>query len=242
MHQQKTTNNESLKTLAIIPARGGSKGVPGKNIKTLGSKPLIQYTLDCAKASKHINRLIVSSEDEKIISVAKKLGAEVPFKRPKSLAKDQSGSIGVVQHAIEFFENQGIFYDAVLLLQPTSPFREKGLIDRAITKFINSKADALVSVLPVPHEYNPHWVFESDQHNHLKIATGEKDIIKRRQDLPKAYFRDGSLYLTKTEFIKQGSFFGNKLSYIESNPKNYVNIDTLADWKKAEKMIRSFVI
>jgi len=125
----------------------------------------------------------------------------------------------------------------VILLQVTSPFREEGFIDRAIEKFIQSEADALVSVLPVPHEYNPHWIFEADRNGNLRIATGENQIIKRRQDLPKAYFRDGSIYITKTEVIKQGSFFGNQLTYIESNPDLYVNIDTMDDWKKAEEML-----
>ncbi|RRO22858.1 acylneuraminate cytidylyltransferase family protein [Flavobacteriaceae bacterium 14752] len=231
------TAHSSLRTLAIIPARGGSKGVPRKNIKTLGEKPLLAYTVESAKHSKFINRLILSSEDDEIIKVAKNLNLEVPFKRPESLAKDQSGSIGVVQHAIEFFENQGEFFDAVILLQVTSPFREPNFIDKAIQKFKTSNSDALVSVLPVPHEYNPHWVFKPDSKGYLQIATGESQIIKRRQDLPEAYFRDGSIYITKTKFIKQGSFFGEKLSFIKSDPATYVNIDTLEDWRKAENIL-----
>ena len=228
------------KILAIIPARGGSKGVPRKNIKELGGMPLLAYTTESALQSKLIDRLILSSEDETIIETAKNLGLEVPFVRPQELAKDQSGSLEVVQHAVEFLEQQGDFYDAILLLQPTSPFREKGFIDRAIKNFIQSKADALVSVLPVPHQFNPHWVFEKDVQGFLNIATGDQSIIKRRQDLPNAYFRDGSIYLTKTEVIKQGSFFGEKLSYIESNSDFYVNIDTLADWVKAEEMVETY--
>ncbi|SEA54894.1 acylneuraminate cytidylyltransferase family protein [Psychroflexus halocasei] len=226
-----------MKILAIIPARGGSKGVPGKNIKELGGKPLLAYTVDSVKESRLIDKFILSSEDEEIIKIARDLGVEVPFVRPESLAQDQSGSIGVVQHAVDYFEKKGEFFDAVILLQVTSPFREKVFIDQAIKKFIKSDADALVSVLPVPHEYNPHWVFEENEKGDLKIATGESEIIKRRQDLPNAYFRDGSIYLTKTEFIKKGSFFGEKLSFIESNPETYVNIDTLTDWEKAEKML-----
>ncbi|NEV93936.1 acylneuraminate cytidylyltransferase family protein [Psychroflexus sp. YR1-1] len=226
------------KILGIIPARGGSKGVPGKNIKDLGGKPLLAYTVESAKQSKLINRLIVSSENENIIKVARNLGVEVPFKRPENLAADQSGSVEVVQHAVEYMEDQGEYYDTVLLLQVTSPFREDGFIGRAIEKFIKSEADALVSVLPVPQEYNPHWVFEADEQDNLKISTGEEGIIKRRQDLPKAFFRDGSIYITKTDVIKKGSFFGNKLTYIESNPELYVNIDTMEDWEKAVMMVK----
>lgn len=236
-HSSQITDSSSPKILAIIPARGGSKGVPRKNIKELGGKPLLAYTVEAAQKSKLIDRLILSSEDKEIIEVANSLGVEVPFKRPEKLAKDQSGSMGVVQHAVEVLEQQGEVYDAVILLQVTSPFREEGLIDQAIEKFIKSEADALVSVLPVPHEYNPHWVFETDNNDNLNIATGEKQIIKRRQDLPQAYFRDGSIYITKTKCIKQGSFFGEHLTYIESNPKMYVNIDTMEDWKKAEEMV-----
>ena len=233
MNQQPTT-----KILAIIPARGGSKGVPRKNIKELGGKPLLAYTAEAALASKMISKVILSTEDTEIMSVGKACGIEVPFQRPEDLAKDQSGSLGVVKHAVEYFEKQGEYFDAVILLQVTSPFRAKGFIDRAIQKFIQSKAEGLVSVLKVPHEYNPHWVFETNENDDLKIATGEKQIIKRRQDLPKAYFRDGSIYITKTEVIKKGSFFGKKLSYIESNQDMYVNIDTMDDWKKAEEMVK----
>jgi len=119
------------------------------------------------------------------------------------------------------------------LLQPTSPFRPKGFIDLAIQKFINEEVDALVSVLPVPHEFNPHWVFEPNEKGLLQIATGDKEIIKRRQDLPQAFFRDGLIYITKTSVIKEGSFYGTKLSYLENHPDFYVNIDTLEDWEKA---------
>lgn len=236
-HSSQITDSSSPKILAIIPARGGSKGVPRKNIKELGGKPLLAYTVEAAQKSKLIDRLILSSEDKEIIEVANSLGVEVPFKRPEKLAKDQSGSMGAVQHALEILEQQGDVYDAVILLQVTSPFREEGFIDQAIKKFIKLEADGLVSVLPVPHEYNPHWVFEADKHDELKIATGEDEIIKRRQDLPKAFFRDGSIYITKTECIKNGSFFGKKLTYIESNPDLYVNIDTMKDWEKAEEML-----
>lgn len=228
------------KILAIIPARGGSKGVPYKNIKPLAGKPLLGYTIESAKQSQRIDKLILSTEDNKIINIAKNLGVDVPFKRPVHLSKDKSGSLEVVQHAIDFYEKQNIYFDAALLLQPTTPFRTNGFIDFAIEKFLDNKCDALVSVLPVPHQYNPHWVFESNPDGNLNISTGDKNIIPRRQDLPKAYFRDGSLYLTKTEVIKKGSLYGNTLSYIQSEPEFYVNIDTEEDWKKAEMIAYAY--
>jgi N-acylneuraminate cytidylyltransferase len=230
-----------MKILAIIPARGGSKGVPGKNIKMLGGKPLMQFTFDSVKNSSLLTKTILSSEDEGIIVVARNLGIEVPFVRPDALATDDAKSIDVIQHAVSFLESKGEYFDAVCLLQVTSPFREKDFIDQAIQKFIATGVDTLISVLPVPHEYNPHWVFEENEAGNLFIATGEEEIISRRQELPKAYHRDGSLYLTKIKYIKQGTFYGSKMGYIESNPDLYVNIDTLADWKEAEEKVVTYL-
>ncbi len=230
-----------MKILGIIPARGGSKGVPGKNIKLLGGNPLLSYTSKSAFDAKLLSKIIVSTDCENIANVARQNNIHVPFLRPNELATDFSSSIEVVQHAIEYFEKQGEFYDAVCLLQPTSPFRAKGFIDLAIQKFINDEADALVSVLPVPHEFNPHWVFEPNVDGYLSLATGETEIIKRRQDLPKSYFRDGSIYLTKTSFIKKGTFYGEKLSFIENESKFYVNIDTMYDWDKAENLLPELI-
>ncbi|MBS4041269.1 MAG: acylneuraminate cytidylyltransferase family protein [Flavobacteriales bacterium] len=222
-----------MRILAIIPARGGSKGVPGKNIKLLGELPLLAYTTQSALASKLLTKVIVSTDCSSIATVAKKYGVEVPFLRPESLATDSASSISVVQHAVSYLENQNEFFDAVCLLQPTYPFRPKGFIDQAIQKFIQDDTDALLSVLPVPHEFNPHWVFEPDEKGFLQIATGENEIIKRRQDLPTAFFRDGAIYITKITVVKKGSLYGDKLSYLESHPDFYINIDTLEDWEKA---------
>lgn len=226
-----------MRILAIIPARGGSKGVPGKNSKLLGDKPLIAYSIEQAIASSSFAKIIVSTDDETIAKTAIDFGAEVPFIRPQELANDTASSIAVVQHAINFLESKNEFFDAICLLQPTSPFREKDFITKAVSKFSSINLDALVSVLPVPHEYNPHWVFEADSNGILQIATGEKEIIKRRQELPKTFFRDGAIYLTKTASIKKGTFYGEKLSYIESNPNLYVNIDTMEDWIYAEQKL-----
>ena len=222
-----------MRILGVIPARGGSKGVPGKNIKLLEDLPLLAYTAQSALASKLLTKVILSTDCPSIAAVAEQCAIEVPFLRPETLATDTASSIAVVQHAVSYLENQGEFFDAVCLLQPTSPFRPKGFIDKAIQKFIQDGADALVSVLPVPHEFNPHWVFEPNEKGLLQIATGDKEIIKRRQDLPQAFFRDGSIYITKTSVIKEGSFYGTKLSYLENHPDFYVNIDTLEDWEKA---------
>jgi CMP-N,N'-diacetyllegionaminic acid synthase len=226
-----------MRVLGLIPARGGSKGVPKKNIRLLGKIPLIEYTINAAKESKLLTQIVVSTDDEEIAIAAEVAGYKPPFIRPAELAQDTSTSLEVVQHAIAFFESQHTFFDAVCLLQPTNPFREKGSIDIAIQKFINSDADCLVSVLPIPHEYNPHWAFEEDANGFLKIATGEETIIPRRQELPNTFHRDGSIYISKTAVIKNGSFYGKSIAYIESNPEFHVNIDTMKDWETAEKLL-----
>lgn len=227
-----------MRILGLIPARGGSKGVPFKNKKLLDGKPLLQYTIEAAFKSELLDSVIFSSEDDSLIALATELGVKAPFKRPEALATDTAGSLGVVQHALQELSKMGQQFDAVCLLQVTNPFRKSSFIDEAIKKFSLSGADSLISVLKVPHEYNPHWVFEVSEDNNLKIATGEKEIIKRRQDLPTAYFRDGSIYITKTEvLLDQNSLYGKSISYIESDAARHVNIDTPADWAMAEDMV-----
>jgi CMP-N,N'-diacetyllegionaminic acid synthase len=230
-----------MRILAIIPARGGSKGVLRKNIKLLGSEPLIKFTVEIALESKYLTEVMVSTEDFQIGKLAKNLGAKVPFTRPAELAQDDTPTIDVIVHALKWYESQNIFFDAVCLLQVTSPFRTVEFLDSAIKKFITSACDSLISVQKVPHEYNPHWTFEMNPNGNLKIATGETKIIPRRQELPTAYHRDGSIYITKTEVIlNQNSLYGETTAFIESDPEFYVNIDTLDDWEKAEAMLKKF--
>ena len=232
-----------MRILGIIPARGGSKGIPRKNIKILGGQPLLKYTWDVASKSKYLTTVILSTEDDGIMEVGKSLGIPIPFKRPISLSEDASTSLDVIKHALNFYEQKGEPFDAVCLLQVTSPFRTVSFLDEAIKKFIDSKSDALVSVLEVPHEYNPHWTFKADSSDQLSISTGEQKIITRRQDLPKTYHRDGSIYLTKASVIlNESSLFGNSLSYILSNKNTHVNIDTMEDWNKAEVICKNIVL
>ena len=229
-----------MRILGIIPARGGSKGVPGKNIKLLNGKPLLQYTSEIALESQYLTTVILSSDDTQIITVAKSLGIQVPFLRPEEFAKDTTSTLDVIIHALQWYQNQAIFFDAICLLQVTSPFRTVAFLDKAIEKFITSGCDSLVSVQKVPHEYNPHWTFELNPDGNLKIATGEDQIISRRQELPDTYHRDGSIYIMKTEvLLQQHSLYGKSISFIESAPEFYVNIDTVADWEKAEQMIKN---
>ena len=232
-----------MRILGIIPARGGSKGISRKNIKLLAGQPLLKYTTDVASKSKYLTTVILSTEDDEILEVGKSLGIATPFKRPASLSEDTSSSLDVIKHALSFYEEKGEYFDAICLLQVTSPFRTVSFLDDAIKKFIDSKSDALVSVLEVPHEYNPHWTFKADLNNQLSITTGEQNIISRRQDLPKTYHRDGSIYLTKTSVIlNSNSLFGNSLAYILSNKSTHVNIDTMEDWNKAELVCKNNIL
>ena len=228
-----------MKILGLIPARGGSKGIPNKNRKVLYGKPLLQYTIEAALGSKLLNRIVFSSEDKILIDLAKSMGADVPFVRPSNLSKDNSGTLEVVQHALKKLSEQGETYDAICLLQVTNPFRTSKFIDEAINKFKTSNADTLLSVLKVPHEYNPHWVFKVSETGHIKLATGEKQIITRRQDLPEAYHRDGAIYLVKTDTVlNDNTLYGKSISHIESNSERHINIDTAKDWEKAVEMAK----
>ena len=230
-----------MKILGLIPARGGSKGIPHKNQKELLGKPLLQYTIEAALGSKMLDSVVFSSEDSSLLDLARKMGAEVPFVRPDHLATHTASSIAVVEHTLKTLADSGRIYDAVCLLQVTNPFRTSQFIDKAISKFKESESDSLVSVLQVPHEFNPHWVYEISEKNTLKLATGEDEIIKRRQDLPAAYYRDGSIYITKSEvIISQQSLYGNDIAFIESDAERHVNIDTMQDWEKAVVLAEKF--
>lgn len=237
----KPFNNKTMKILALIPARGGSKGVPKKNIKLLAGKPLINYTIEVGLTCAEIAKLVVSTDSQEIADVSKAAGAEVPFLRPAELATDSSPSIDTVIHAVEFYAKTGYYFDAVCLLQPTSPFRTQKDIKQAIATFVEKEADSLISVRKVPHQFNPHWIFEPNiDDGFLKIATGESEIITRRQALPPAYYRDGSIYLVKTDvLLKKRSLYGERIAFFLSENSIFVNIDTMEDWNQAEAMATS---
>lgn len=229
-----------MRVLGLIPARGGSKGIEKKNVKVLGDKPLIAYTIESALNSDLLTEIAVSSDSTHILEVAKSFGIETTIDRPKQFSSDESPTIDTVIHALEYYKAKGDSFDAVCLLQATYPFRSIEFINMAIEKFFQSDTDSLVSVLEVPHHYNPHWVFEKNKFGNLEISTGESKLINRRQELPVAYFRDGSIYLTRSEVIlNKKSLFGNSISFIESSVETYINIDTQTDWEKAEQYLKN---
>ncbi len=184
------------KILSIIPARGGSKGIPRKNIKSLAGKPLIAWTIEEAKKSKYIDRLILSSEDEEIINIAKEWGCEVPFIRPKELAQDDTPGIDPIIHAINTLPEK---YDYVCMLQPTSPLRKVIDIDGFIEKCLKLETPACVTI--VESSKSPYWMFKCDKDFSLKSLFPELKIVPRRQDLPTIYALNGAGYIAKTEWL-----------------------------------------
>jgi|TARA_B100000378_G_scaffold28575_1_gene21695 CMP-N-acetylneuraminic acid synthetase len=227
-----------LNIIGIIPARGGSKGIPSKNIKLLGEKPLIAYTIESALESNFLSKVILNSEDENILREGQKYPIE-NYRRPFQLAQDDTTSIAVIKEQLHNLLQEGENIDAICLLQPTTPFRRKSLIDDAITKFKDGNNDSLISVREIPHEYNPYWAF-SDLDGTLELTVEREQIVSRRQDLPKTYHRDGAIYITKTEVIlNDNSFFGEKTGFIDTTKDPHVNLDTMKDWEKAENMIKS---
>ncbi len=229
-----------MKILGIIPARSGSKGIPGKNSKLLNGIPLIGYVAKDAMQSKLLDRVIVSTDSEEIGSIASNFGVDFPFLRPKEISTDTSPSIDFIRHALLTLKERGEIYHAVCLLQPTSPFKAPGFIDSCIDKFLSEDLDSLVSVLEVPHEFNPHWVFEDTGEGILKIATGESQLIPRRQDLPKAYFRDGSVYVFKSDLVlEKNTLIGGRLGFMLSQESYYCNLDTMKDWELAEEKVKN---
>lgn len=223
-------NNKSI--LAIIPARGGSKGVSRKNIKNLAGKPLIAWTIEEVKKSKYIDRLILSSEDKEIISVAGQYGCEVPFTRPLELAKDDTPGIDPVLHAIENLPG----YDYVVLLQPTSPLRNAEDIDGAIEKSENNNGIAVVSV--TESDKSPYWMYKLDDDDKMLSLMNTKEIPVRRQEAPKVFVLNGAVYVSTTEkLIEERAFIQEKsIGYVMTDERSF-DIDSELDFVVCEVML-----
>ncbi|MGE5380679.1 MAG: cytidylyltransferase domain-containing protein [Methylocystaceae bacterium] len=222
--------------LAIIPARGGSKGIPRKNIYNLAGKPLIAWTIEAAMASQFIDRLILSSDDEEIIAVAQSYGCEVPFKRPGELARDETPGIAPVLHAIN---NIGQPYGYIVLLQPTSPLRTAEDIDSCIKKCIDSSADSCVSMTRV--EDNPYLMYLL---NEDEVITPVADSARhqRRQDTPPIFKLNGAVYVASSLFLQQEiSFVGTRTVALVMPNERSVDIDSFDDLLLAEKILQSHV-
>ena len=231
--------------LAIVPARGGSKAIPKKNIKKLNGKRLIEYTAEQIKACSFISRSIVSTDDEDIATISSKIGLEVPFLRPSQLAKDNTPSLPVIQHAVETLNSlDGYLPDIIVLLQPTSPFRKAEQIDEAIRTLQNSDADSIVSVQKVPHSMNPNSVMRLTPEGLLESFSDQKQEITIRQQKPKFYARNGAaIYAFTTEcLLKKNSFFGDKtLPFLMQTLESW-DLDDLEDWHICEQLLRHNIV
>lgn len=225
-----------MQVLGIVPARGGSKGLAGKNLQALGGRPLLAYTADAARASRRLSRVVLSTDDEAIARAGSQLGLEVPFMRPVELARDETPMLPVLQHAVRALV-PAFVADAVVVLQPTSPFRRAGHIDEAIDLLETSGADSVVSVVEVPHRFNPVSVMTLDEGRLKPFMAGEP--ILRRQDKPRVFARNGPAVLAvRVSVLDRGSLYGDDCRPLMMGEDESIDIDTAADLDYAEHILR----
>lgn len=229
-----------MRILVIIPARGGSKGIPHKNIKPLGGKPLIRYAIDCAKQLAPDEDICVTTDDPEIIKCTEDYGLKVPFVRPDYLATDTMGTYEVLLHALGHYENSGREYDAIVLLQPTSPFRQKEDVEGSMNLY-NKDVDMVVSVKEAAT--NPYYnSFEEDENGYLVISKGDGHYC-RRQDAPKAWEYNGAVYVINPQSLKKMKMSEfRKIKKYEMDSLHSLDLDTLLDWKIAELLIKENVL
>lgn len=222
---------------AIIPARGGSKGLSGKNIIELCGKPLIAWSIEAAKACRSIDQFIVSTDDKRIADVAKEYGAEIPFMRPAELASDTASAMDVIFHALHWFEKYENYRPAyILLLQPTSPLRKVADIEGAITTIKNQGARAVVSVCECDH--HPWWANRLSEDGNMKNFVSPEILNKPRQDLPIFYRLNGAIYLSETDYLYECNGFIGMETLAHKMPKERsIDIDSHIDFKLARLLM-----
>lgn len=237
---------EGETVLGLIPARGGSKGIPGKNLRMLGGRPLITHTIEAALASRHLHRVIVSTDDEMIADVARGAGAEVPFLRPAQYATDMAPSIAVAHHALAWLSVEGGGYrpDAVALLAPTSPFRTAEQIDAVIDLLWCSGADSACTIVASP--VHPYYVYTRSADGRLSFSIDVPKRPLRRQDLPTFYAHSQAVLISRTDYLKisgNDSPFVNFRSVVgvEIDDVSAHDIDTPLDLEIAEQLSRGRV-
>jgi CMP-N,N'-diacetyllegionaminic acid synthase len=222
------------RVLAVIPARGGSKGLPGKNILQAGGKPLLAYSVEAGHLSKYIDRVIVSSDDDAIMNAARACGGDVPFRRPVALANDSATTVDVILHAL----NELPGFDVVIVLQPTSPLRTSEDIDEACRIFERSDAPSCISVSLV--EQSPYWMYTLGDNDRLRPLIAEGTQATRRQDLPAVYTANGAVYIADTGWLRERrTFVGDgTVAYLMPQSRS-VDIDTAEDFVLFERSLRA---
>jgi len=227
----------NFKILCVIPARGGSKGLPGKNIKELAGKPLIGYTIEQAKKSKYIDRVIVSTDTIEIADISKKFGAEIPYMRPQELAEDNVATIDVLLHVIDWMEQkEKYFFDILVLLHVTTPLRETADIDNCISILVTKKADNVFSVTEAHR--NPYFnMVEVTRNGKIKLV--KKGNFNTRQSAPKVFDMNSSIYVWWKDILKKKKkiFLNGTEIYIMPNERS-IDIDNIFDFKIAEMLLK----
>ena len=232
-----------MKALGVITARGGSKGIPGKNLRPIAGRPLVFYTIDAARQSRVFDRLILSTDDPAIADVARSLGCEVPFMRPADLARDDTPHLPVMKHAVEWLiEHERYEPDLVMILQPTSPLRTAGDIRASIDLIEATAADSVVSVSAAPVHYNPMRMLRVDDKGRATLfVTGEPVRRRhvRRQDLPAAWFINEAIYLFRTRvlFDPEPSLYGDRTSAYVMPIERSIAIDGYSDETAVEQAL-----
>lgn len=218
-----------MKVVAIIPARGGSKGIPRKNLVNFSGKPLIQWSIEAALNSKYITEVVISSDDDEILNLAQKNKGVLIIKRPLEFAQDNSKTEPVLIHVLESLKD--VNFDYLILLQPTSPLRTSKDIDLAFEKLLNSEATSLISVCELEH--HPYKSFNVDENGYLQGIINNKYPFYPRQELPKTFRANGSIYIIKVnEFIKNNSLLTSKTIHFEMSVDSSLDIDTMDDFKQ----------
>lgn len=227
-----------MRILALIPARGGSKRILGKNIRLLGGRPLISWSIDVVKNNPRICEILVSTDCQDIADICKKEGVLVPWMRPSELATDEASSVDVCLHALDWYESEKGAVDGLLLLQPTSPFRTKEVIKRGIELFKTHSKTPVVGVSP--SQSHPMWALKKEGDYLIPFIAG-RGLNTRSQDLPPAYSVNGCFYLVSPDDLRKNhSFFsGRVVPLLVESPQEALDIDTEWDWKVAEMIVRN---
>lgn len=222
--------------LGVIPARGGSKGIPGKNVTSVAGRPLLAYTADAVRGSQRLTRTIVSTDDELIARTARELNLDVPFMRPDALAGDAVPMLPVLQHALGAMRELGFDAETVVLLQPTSPLRRAEHIDAAIDLLQVSGAESVVSVIEVPHQFNPVSVLSMEGDRLRPYAEGAP---ARRQDKPQVFARNGPAVLAvRADVIAGGSLYGSDSRPLMMSPDDSIDVDSPFELHLVELLLR----
>ena len=228
-------NEPPYKVLGLVPARGGSKGVPGKNVRLLAGKPLVAYAAAAARASGVIDRIVLSTDAADIADTGRQAGLDVPFMRPAALAADDTPMLPVIRHAVDTLASTGWDAEIVVLLQPTSPLRTSAHIRDAVTLLRESGADSVVTVVELPRHLSPDYVMRIDE-GRLRPFLPEGARVTRRQDARAAYSRDGTVYACWRRTLDRfGDIYGDDCRPLVIDAAESLSIDSLADWDEAER-------